>query len=110
MNLIITELLKVQYHKASLSMKENQNYFLTGIQTSPIDKHYIITHRGIEVVADDQITSSISLFLDNVMEFADMRIRKIGVLKELYNHIKRINEMITTDDDAKNKNLKDKEL
>lgn len=103
-------MLKVQYHKARLAMKENQNYFLSGIQTSPIDKHYIITHRGIEVVADGQITSSISLFLDNVMEFADMRIRKIEVLKELYNHIKRINEMITTDDDAKNKNLTDKEL
>jgi hypothetical protein len=106
----ITEMLKVQYHIASLSMKENQNYFLSGIQTSPADKHYIITQRGVEVVADGQITSSISLFLDNVIEFADMRIRKVEVLKELYNHIKRINEMITTDDDAKNKNLIDEEL
>jgi hypothetical protein len=104
----ITEMLKVQYHKASLSMKENQNYFLSGIQTSPANKHYIITHRGIEVVADGQITST-SLFLDNVMQFADTRIRKIEVLKELYNHIKRINEMIT-DDGAKNKYLTDKEL
>jgi hypothetical protein len=108
----ITEMLKVQYHKASLSMKENQNYFLSGIQTSPANKHYIITHRGIEVVADSQITSSISLFLDNVMQFADIRIRKIEVLKELYNHIKRINEMITADDDGDNKNnkLTNKEL
>jgi hypothetical protein len=104
----ITEMLKVQYHKARLGMKENQNYFLSGIQTSPANKHYIITHRGIEVVADGQITST-SLFLDNVMQFADTRIRKIEVLKELYNHIKRINEMIT-DDGAKNKYLTDKEL
>jgi hypothetical protein len=92
----MTEMLKVQYQKASLAMKENQNYFLSGIQTSPADKHYIITHKGIEVVADSQITP-ISQFLDNVIEFADMRIRKIEVLKELHDHIKRINEMINTD-------------
>jgi hypothetical protein len=92
----MTEMLKVQYQKASLAMKENQNYFLSGIQTSPADKHYIITHKGIEVVADSQITP-ISQFLDNVIEFADMRIRKIEVLKELHDHIKRMNEMINTD-------------
>ena len=94
----MTEMLKVQYQKASLAMKENQNYFLSGIQTSPADKHYIITHKGIEVVADSQITP-ISQFLDNVIEVADIRIKKIEVLKELHDHIKRINEMITTDGD-----------
>jgi hypothetical protein len=100
----ITEMLKVQYHKAGSAMKQNQNYFLSGIQTSAADKHYIITHKGIEVVADGHITS-ISQFLDNVMEFADIRIRKIEVLRELYNHIKRMNEMITADD-GDNKNNK----
>ena len=29
-----TEMMKVQYQKASAAMKENQNHFLSGIQTS----------------------------------------------------------------------------
>jgi hypothetical protein len=46
-----TEMMKIQYQKASTTMKENQNYFLSAIQTSAADRHYIITHRGIEVIA-----------------------------------------------------------
>ena len=94
-----TEMIKVQYQKASTAMKENQNYFLSGIQTSTtVDRHYIITYRGIEVIAQGQIIP-IPEFIDNVIEFANLPIRKIEVLKELYNHLKKINQIVTSGDD-----------
>jgi hypothetical protein len=87
-----TEMMKIQYQKASTTMKENQNYFLSAIQTSAADRHYIITHRGIEVIAQGQIIP-LPRFIDSVIEFANLSIRKIEVLKELHNHLKGINEV-----------------
>jgi hypothetical protein len=89
-----TEMMKVQYQKASTAMKENQNYFLSGIQTSTADRHYVITYRGIEVIVQGEIIS-IPEFIDSVIEFANLPIRKIEVLKELHNHLKKINQIIT---------------
>ena len=93
-----TEMMKVQYQKASTAMKENQNYFLSGIQTSTADRHYIITHRGIEVIAHGQIIP-VPEFVDSVIEFANLPIRKIEVLKELHNHLKGINQIVTSGHD-----------
>ena len=42
-----TEILKELFLKYSLSMKHSQNYLLTGIQTSPTSKSYLVTFRGI---------------------------------------------------------------
>jgi hypothetical protein len=92
-----TEMMKAQYQKASTTMKENQNYFLSGIQTSIADRHYIITYRGIEVIVQGEIIP-IPKFIDSVIEFANLPIRKIEVLKELHNHLKKINQIITTAD------------
>jgi hypothetical protein len=44
------ETVKDLYLKLSLSMKQSQNYLLTGIQTAPNSKSYLVTFRGIEVL------------------------------------------------------------
>ena len=38
-----TETVKGLYLKLSSSMKQSQNYLLTGIQTAPISKSYLVT-------------------------------------------------------------------
>ena len=40
-----TETLKELFLKYSLLMKQSQNYFLTGIQSSPASKSYLVTFR-----------------------------------------------------------------
>jgi hypothetical protein len=46
-------------------MTENENYLLSGIQTGPITKNYLLLAKGIEVVGEEKITS-ISIFLDGI--------------------------------------------
>jgi hypothetical protein len=95
----ITETLKEQYFKASSAMTENQNYLLSGIQTGPITKNYLLTAKGIEVVGEEKITS-ISVFLDDVIQLANEPNRKIEVIKQLVKYLQNINEMITNDSSA----------
>jgi hypothetical protein len=95
----ITETLKEQYFKASSAMTENQNYLLSGIQTGPITKNYLLTAKGIEVVGEEKITS-ISVFLDDVIQLANEPNRKTEVIKQLVKYLQNINEMITNDSSA----------
>ena len=91
-----TEILKELYSKFSLSMKESQNYLLTGIQTAPVSKSYLVTFRGIEVLGEETIP--IPTFIDNVMRFANYPKRRIEVLKELAIHLDGLRSMIATGD------------
>jgi hypothetical protein len=95
----ITENLKEQYFKASSAMTENQNYLLSGIQTGQITKNYLLTAKGIEVVGEEKITS-ISIFLDDVIQLANEPNRKIEVIKQLVKYLQNINKMIINDSSA----------
>jgi hypothetical protein len=93
-----TEILKDLFLKFSLSMKQSQNYLLTGIQMAPISKSYLVTFRGIEVLGEDTIP--IPIFIENVIHFADYPKRKIEVLKELAIHLEGLRSMIETERDG----------
>jgi len=95
----IKETLKELYFKASLSMTENQNYLLAGIQIGPMTKNYLLTTKGIEVVGEEKITP-IPVFLDDVIQLANEPNRKIKVLKQLVEYLQNINEMIFHDSSA----------
>ena len=90
-----TDTVKDLYLKLSLSMKQSQNYLLTGIQTSLNSKSYLVTFRGIEVLGEETIP--IPLFIDNVIRFANYPKRKIEVLKELAIHLERLRNMVEKD-------------
>ena len=93
-----TEILKDLFLKFSLSMKQSQNYLLTGIQMAPISKSYLVTFRGIEVLGEDIIP--IPIFIENVIHFANYPKRKIEVLKELAIHLEGLRRMIETERDG----------
>ncbi len=95
----IKETLKELYFKASSAMTENQNYLLAGIQTGPMTKNYLLTAKGIEVVGEEKITS-ISVFLDDVVQLANEPNRKIEVIKQLVKYLQNINKMIINDSSA----------
>jgi hypothetical protein len=95
---IQTEILKDLFLESSVLMKETQNYLLTGIQTAPISKSYLVTFRGIEVLGEETIP--IPIFIDNVMRFANYPKRKIEVLKELAIHLERLRGIIAIKDDT----------
>ena len=44
-----TEILKEQYINASSAMGDAHNYFLSGVESAPSQKSYLLTSRGIEV-------------------------------------------------------------
>lgn len=94
-----TEILKELFSKFSLSMKESQNYLLTGIQTAPVSKSYLVTFRGIEVLGEETIP--IPTFIDNVIRFANYPKRKIEVLKELATHLDGLRSMIAPEDNTR---------
>jgi hypothetical protein len=94
-----TEILKELFSKFSLSMKESQNYLLTGIQTAPVSKSYLVTFRGIEVLGEETIP--IPTFIDNVIRFANYPKRRIEVLKELAIHLDGLRSMIATEDNTR---------
>jgi hypothetical protein len=89
---LITEKVKEKFLVTSSTMSPNQNYLLSGIQKSLSPKNYIITNRGIEVVGEQEITP-VSAFLDTVIQYANEPSRKIIVLKELFKHLQKMNEM-----------------
>lgn len=94
-----TEILKELFSKFSFSMKESQNYLLTGIQIAPVSKSYLVTFRGIEVLGEETIP--IPTFIDNVIHFANYPKRKIEVLKELAIHLDGLRSMIATEDNTR---------
>lgn len=94
-----TEILKELFSKFSLSMKESQNYLLTGIQIAPVSKSYLVTFRGIEVLGEETIP--IPTFIDNVIRFANYPKRKIEVLKELAIHLDGLRSMIAPEDNTR---------
>jgi hypothetical protein len=87
----ISEEIKIQFSLSRSGMSVNQNYLLSGIQRSPNPKNYIVTSKGIEVVGEQEITP-VSVFLDAVIQFANDPNRKIIVLKELVQHLQKMNE------------------
>jgi hypothetical protein len=92
---LITEKVIQKFLVTSSTMSPNQNYLLSGIQKSPSPKNYIITNKGIEVVGEQEITP-VSAFLDTVIQYANEPSRKIIVLKELFKHLQKMNEMTPT--------------
>ena len=87
-----TEIIKEHYRKASSAMKETQNYFLNGIQDGQPAKSYLLTCKGIEVLGEE--VTSIDMFIDNVLHFANEPSKQIQVLKELAMHLQKVNEML----------------
>jgi hypothetical protein len=87
-----TEIIKEHYRKASSAMKETQNYFLNGIQDGQPAKSYLLTCKGIEVLGEE--VTSIDIFIDNVIHFANEPSKQIQVLKELAMHLQKVNEML----------------
>jgi phage shock protein A len=90
-----TKIIKEHYSKASSAMKETQNYFLNGIQDGQPAKSYLLTCKGIEgiEVLGEEVTS-IDMFIDNVLHFANEPSKQIQVLKELAMHLQKVNEML----------------
>jgi hypothetical protein len=89
---IATDMMKGYYVKASHAMPEGKSYFLSGIQTGPVIKSYLLTRRGIEVPGEDVI--QITDFIESVLRFASYPKRKIEVLNDLLGHLLSIHEMI----------------
>jgi hypothetical protein len=87
-----TKIIKEHYRKASSAMKETQNYFLNGIQDGQPAKSYLLTCKGIEVLGEE--VTSIDMFIDNVLHFANEPSKQIQVLKELAMHLQKVNEML----------------
>ena len=87
-----TKIIKEHYRKASSAMKETQNYFLNGIQDGQPAKPYLLTCKGIEVLGEE--VTSIDMFIDNVLHFANEPSKQIQVLKELAMHLRKVNEML----------------
>jgi hypothetical protein len=87
-----TKIIKEHYRKASSAMKETQNYFLNGIQDGQPTKSYLLTCKGIEVLGEE--VTSIDMFIDNVLHFANEPSKQIQVLKELAMHLQKVNEML----------------
>jgi hypothetical protein len=87
-----TKIIKEHYRKASSAMKETQNYFLNGIQDGQPAKSYLLTCKGIEVLGEE--VTSIDIFIDNVIHFANESSKQIHVLKELAMHLQKVNEML----------------
>jgi hypothetical protein len=86
------EILKEKYLKASSSISDTQTYLLAGIQANPTSKSYLLTNKGIEVLGEEP--TSLTVFLDNVLRYANWPKRKIEVLMELAVHLQRILQMI----------------
>ncbi len=87
-----TKIIKEHYRKASSAMKETQNYFLNRIQDGQPAKSYLLTCKGIEVLGEE--VTSIDMFIDNVLHFANEPSKQIQVLKELAMHLQKVNEML----------------
>jgi len=89
-----TELLKEQYINASSAMGDAHNYFLSGVESAPSQKSYLLTSRGIEVLGEEVIP--ISAFIDNVVRYAVSPKNKIEVLYNLVTHLKKLDQMLSS--------------
>jgi len=86
------EILKEKYLKASSSISDTQTYLLAGIQANPTSKSYLLTNKGIEVLGEEPM--SLTVFLDNVLRYANWPKKKIEILMELAIHLQKIFQMI----------------
>lgn len=89
-----TEILKEQYINASSAMGDAHNYFLSGVESAPSQKSYLLTSRGIEVLGEEVIP--ISAFIDNVVRYASSPKNKIEVLYNLVTHLKKLDQMLSS--------------
>jgi hypothetical protein len=89
-----TEILKEQYISASSAMGDAHNYFLSGVESAPSQKSYLLTSRGIEVLGEEVIP--ISAFIDNVVRYAVSPKNKIEVLYNLVTHLKKLDQMLSS--------------
>jgi hypothetical protein len=84
--------MKEQYVRASHAMPDGKSYFLSGVQTGPVIKSYLLTRQGIEVPGEE--TMQIPEFIETVLRFANYPKRKIEVLSDLLSHLQSIYLMI----------------
>jgi hypothetical protein len=89
---IATDVMKEQYVRASHSMPDGKSYFLSGVQTGPVIKSYLLTRQGIEVPGEEIM--QIPEFIETVLRFANYPKRKIEVLSDLLSHLQSIHLMI----------------
>ena len=89
-----TEILKEQYINASSAMGYAHNYFLSGVESAPSQKSYLLTSRGIEVLGEEVIP--IIAFIDNVVRYAISPKNKIEVLYNLVTHLKKLDQMLSS--------------
>jgi hypothetical protein len=89
-----TEILKEQYINASSALGDAHNYFLSGVESAPSQKSYLLTSRGIEVLGEEVIP--ISAFIDNVVRYAVSPKNKIEVLYNLVTHLKKLDQMLSS--------------
>ncbi len=89
---IATDVMKEHYVRASRAMPDGESYFLSGVQTAPVIKSYLLTRRGIEVPGEETI--QIPEFIESVLRFANYPKRKIEVLSDLSAHLEAIDLMI----------------
>ena len=89
---VTTDVLKEHYVKASQIMPDGKSYFLSGVQTGPVIKSYLLTRRGIEIPGEEIM--QIPEFIENVLRFANYPKRKIEILNDLSSHLQSIHIMI----------------
>ena len=94
---IQVEKIITEYKKYSTRLRENETYFLSGIQYGVPLKSYLITAKGVEVLGEEVI--DISEFIKEVINFANNPKRKIEVLKDLVTHLQKFQEITTTKKD-----------
>src|ERR671919_168916 len=90
--IIVTDMMKDYYVRASHVMPDDKSYFLNGLQTGSVIKSYLLTRRGIEVPGEE--TVQIPDFIECVLRFANYPKRKIEVLSDLLAHLEAIHLMI----------------
>ena len=84
----VTEAMKQCYVEASAAMPQAETYFLNGVQTGPVVKSYLLTHRGIDIPGEGIM--QIPEFIESVLRFANYPNKKIEVLNDLCNHLEKI--------------------
>jgi hypothetical protein len=87
---ITTDVMKEHYVRASHAMPDGKSYFLSGVQTGPVIKSYLLTRQGIEVPGEEIM--QIPEFIESVLRFANYPKRKIEVLSDLLSHLQSIHQ------------------
>jgi hypothetical protein len=89
---IAADVMKEHYVMACQAMPDDKSYFLSGVQTGPVIKSYLLTRQGIEVPGEGIM--QIPEFIETVLRFANYPKRKIEVLSDLLSHLQNIHLMI----------------